>query len=123
MLGDKARALFGIAARAGGGRLDQHLHAAAAGDHEHAKAEPAAHLALDGEAEVLEEAFDGQIKRGFQVNFPSQLPSQLRCRLRDSVSESSPNCVGGFDQWAGERLPWPRDKADSVGLVTCEFRG
>ena len=74
----------------------------------------AADLALDREAEIFEEAFDGQIKRGFQISFPSQLSnsalqiglaSQLRCRPRDSVSDSSPNFVGGFDQRAGERLP------------------
>jgi len=29
----------------------------------------------------------------------------------------------GFDQGAGERLPWSWDKADSVRLTTCESRG
>src|SRR6266850_2609088 len=28
----------------------------------------------------------------------------------------------GFDQGAGERLRWSRDKANSVGLTTCESR-
>jgi len=28
----------------------------------------------------------------------------------------------GFDQGAGERLPWSRDKANSVGLTACESR-
>ena len=131
------------------GRLDQHLDVAAAGDREHAEAEPAAQiaiarvalaalaarrhpggqpdlvggggaidrlqhqfeiegklqfadhhdrrlvaaqrhqvaaadLALDREAEVFEEAFDGQIKRGFQ----GDSDADLRRRLRNSVRAS-----------------------------------
>src|SRR6476659_432179 len=46
MLSDQARALLGVAARACGGRLDDDLYAASAGDREHAKAEPAAKIAI-----------------------------------------------------------------------------
>ena len=50
----------------------------------------AADLTLDREAELLEEAFDGQIERGFQ----GELRSGRRRRLRDSVARQfSPNCV------------------------------
>ena len=135
MLGHQPRALFGIAPRRRGRRLDDHLDIAAVGHRQHAKAEPAAQiaiagialaalaacrqfcgepdligrsgtidrlqdqfeierqlqfadhhdrrivagerhqvaaadLALDGKAELFEEVFDGQIKRGFQAKAP-----------------------------------------------------
>src|SRR5665213_213244 len=46
VLGDEARAFFWIAARACGGRRDQHFDVAAAGDREHPETEPAAEIAV-----------------------------------------------------------------------------
>ena len=43
----------------------------------------AADFTLDREAELFEEAFDGQVKRGFQ--------RQLQCRVCDSVTEFNSN--------------------------------
>jgi len=51
--------------------------------------------------------FDGQIKCGVESQLPRKVTSQLRCRLGDSVSESSLNSVGDLIKGQGSGYHGP----------------
>ena len=191
MLRDQPRALFRIAARGCGCRLDDHLDIAGGGDCQHAETEPAAEIAiprvalaalaagrkfgrepdlvggagaihrlqdqfqvegklqfadhhdrrivaaqrhqiaapdfaLDGEAELFQEAFDGKIKRGFQNFAPAadmaatQCPDSSRIPAKRLIGRQRSGYSGLWDK-AIRQLREPANRVFAGELAFAEF--